>query len=320
MKRFTCWVTSSPFLATKVLRQLAEDYQSEFPHAVQIIKESCYVDECLTGADTLEEAKLVRQELNEVMRKGPLTMRIWRSNSSELLSTILEELKESGDLITAAGPEECFKTLGVHWDTGSDSLHISTPTIDVTKTPTMRQIASVVAKVFDMLGWFAPAIVPAKILLHDIWKLKLADDQLPDQLIRRWQTWTKDLSVFTSNPISRCLGLGHGPAYGCQLHGSSDTSTSALSEVVYLRSLHADTSVSIDIILSKCRVAPPEKRTIPRMELEGTLLLSKLFSAAAKDLNIPSHSVFAWTDSTIVLGWLQKPLHNLKTYVYYIGA
>ena len=51
------------------------------------------------------------------------------------------------------------------------------------------------------------------------------------------------------------------------------------------------------------------------MELEGALLLSKLLSAAAKDLNIPSHSVFAWTDSTIVLGWLQKPLHNLKTYV-----
>ena len=316
MKRLTFGVTSSPFLATKVLRQLAEDYQSEFPRAAQIIKESFYVDDCLTGADTLEEAKLVRQELNEVMRKGAMTLRKWRSNFSELLSTIPEELKESGDLIIAAGPEECFKTLGVHWDTGSDSLHISTPTIDVTKTPTKRQIASVVAKVFDILGWFAPAILPAKILLQDIWKLKLDwDDPLPDQLIRRWQTWTKDLSVITSHPISRCLGLGHGPVYGCQLHGFSDASTSALGGVVYLRSLHADTSVSIDIILSKCRVAPLEKRTIPRMELEGALLLSKLLSAAAKDLNIPSHSVFAWTDSAIVLGWLQKPLHNLKTYV-----
>ena len=40
----------------------------------------------------------MRQELNQVMRKG------WIFNSSELLLTIPEELKESGDLIIAAGP------------------------------------------------------------------------------------------------------------------------------------------------------------------------------------------------------------------------
>ena len=232
------------------------------------------------------------------------------------LSTIPEELKESGDLIIAAGPGECFKTLGVHRDTESDSLHISSPAIDNNKTPTKRQIASVVAKVFDILGWFAPAILPAKILLQDIWKLRLVwDDPLPNQLIQRLQTWMKYLSVITSHPIPRCLGLGHGPVFGRQLHGFSDASTLPQGGVVYLRSLHVDTSVSIDIMLSKCRVAPLEKRTIPRMELEGALLLSKLFSVAANDLNIPRHSVFAWTDSTIVLVWLQNPLHSLKNYV-----
>ena len=232
------------------------------------------------------------------------------------LSTIPEELKESGDLIIAAGPGECFKTLGVHRDTESDSLHISSPAIDDNKTPTKRQIASVVAKVFDILRWFAPAILPANILLQDIWKLRLVwDDPLPNQLIQRLQTWMKYLSVITSHPIPRCLGLGHGPVFGRQLHGFSDASTLAQGGVVYLRSLHVDTSVSIDIMLSKCRVAPLEKRTIPRMELEGALLLSKLFSVAANDLNIPRHSVFAWTDSTIVLVWLQNPLHSLKNYV-----
>ena len=109
----------------------------------------------------------MRQELNEIMSKGAMTLRKWRSNSSELLLTIPEELKESGDLIIAAGPGECFKTLGLHY-TGSDSLYISTPAIDNNKTPTKHQIASIVAKVFDILGWFAPAILPAKILLQDI--------------------------------------------------------------------------------------------------------------------------------------------------------
>ena len=75
-------------------------------------------------------------------------------------------------------------------------------------------MATVVAKVFDLLGWFARDILPAKILLKDIWKFKLAwDDLLPDQLIQRWQTRMKYLSV-----IKSCLGLGHGAVFGCQLH------------------------------------------------------------------------------------------------------
>ena len=133
----------------------------------------------------------------------------------QFFKTIFDHSRGCGDLIIAVGPGECFKTLGVHWDTGSDSLHISTPAIDNNKIPTKRQIASVVANIFDILGWFAPAILPAKIILQDIWKLKLAwDDPLPDQLIQRWQTWMKDLSVIISHPIPRCLGLGHGPVFG----------------------------------------------------------------------------------------------------------
>ena len=126
-------------------------------------------------------------------------------------------------MIIAAGPGECFKTLGVHWDTGSDSLHISTPAIDNNKTPTKCQIASIVAKVFDILGWFAPAILPAKILLQDIWKLKLAwDDPVNSEMadmderfishhisfyskVSGTRTWA---SIWTSAPwILRCLYL-----------------------------------------------------------------------------------------------------------------
>ena len=181
MKQLTFGVTSSPFLATKVLRQLAEDYRSDFPRAAQIIEESFYVDDCLTGATTLEEAKLMRQELNQVMRKGAMTLQKWRSNSSELLLMIPEKLKESGDLIIAADPGECFKTLGVHWDTESGSLHISTPAID--HLPSIR-LPTLLPRYLTYWDGLLPAICPAKILLQDIWKLRLAwDDPLPDQLI-----------------------------------------------------------------------------------------------------------------------------------------
>ena len=40
MKRLTFGVTSSPFLATRVLQQVAKDYHAEFPRAAKTIKES----------------------------------------------------------------------------------------------------------------------------------------------------------------------------------------------------------------------------------------------------------------------------------------
>ena len=74
-------MTCSPYLATQVLRQLASDYRQEFPIAAQIIENSFYVDDCLTGANTLEEALTVRENLNLVMKKGMMTLRKWRSSS-----------------------------------------------------------------------------------------------------------------------------------------------------------------------------------------------------------------------------------------------
>ena len=53
MTRVTFSVASSPFLATQVLHTLAEDYQEEHPRAAAIIQNTFYVDDCLTGTDSL---------------------------------------------------------------------------------------------------------------------------------------------------------------------------------------------------------------------------------------------------------------------------
>ena len=56
MKRLTFGIASSPFLATRVLHQMADDYQDKYPEAAAMVKQSFYVDDCLTGANTPEEA------------------------------------------------------------------------------------------------------------------------------------------------------------------------------------------------------------------------------------------------------------------------
>ena len=64
MKKLTFGVSSSSFLATKVLRQAAADHKEEFPKAAEVINNSFHIDDCLTGAATLEEAKEVQVKLS----------------------------------------------------------------------------------------------------------------------------------------------------------------------------------------------------------------------------------------------------------------
>ena len=63
----TFGITSSPFLASKALLQVAEDHKSEIPEPAQVFQQSFYVDDCLTGANSIPEAKQLRSDLNSLL-------------------------------------------------------------------------------------------------------------------------------------------------------------------------------------------------------------------------------------------------------------
>ena len=100
-----------------------------------------------------------------------------------------------------------------------------------------------------------------------------------------------------------------------QLHGFSDTSADAYSDVVYLWMQDTVGNVHVTLVTSKTRIAPIKQLSIPRLELCGAQLLVKLLSRTRATLNIPLESVVARTDSTIVLNWLDGNPRRFKTYV-----
>ena len=101
-----------------------------------------------------------------------------------------------------------------------------------------------------------------------------------------------------------------------QLHGFSDASQTAYGCVIYLRALHQDTSISVRIVTAKTKVASLAGATIPRLELCGALLLARLLSTVARDLNIPIKHFYAWCESLAVLGWIKSASSKMKTYVF----
>ncbi|XP_068142776.1 uncharacterized protein [Drosophila tropicalis] len=71
----------APFLAVRVLEQLATDHQQEFPNATKSLQEDFYVDDVLTGSNIEEELIQNQKELIQLISCANLELGKWVSNA-----------------------------------------------------------------------------------------------------------------------------------------------------------------------------------------------------------------------------------------------
>ncbi|XP_044749827.1 uncharacterized protein LOC123310425 [Coccinella septempunctata] len=152
-------ISSSPYLALKVLLQLAEDEGESFPLAAEQIRKASYVDDFVGGASTIEEARTLVKELIALMRRGGFELRKWSSNEPSLISDLpeshLSTQPRSFNEIHEATP---LKVLGLHWDPTSDHFYFESKFI-THKSCTKRILLSELAKTYDPLGFLTPCLV-----------------------------------------------------------------------------------------------------------------------------------------------------------------
>ena len=78
---------------------------------------------------------------------------------------------------------EC-KLLGLKWDKGDDTLHVSLPSLLATLTK--RGILANLAKIYDPLGLVSPAMLEGKQIYREGSEMKLSwDTQLPKRTAKR---------------------------------------------------------------------------------------------------------------------------------------
>jgi hypothetical protein len=170
------------------------------------IERSFYVDDCLKSINSEEAAIELTASLMEACYSGGFHMTTWSSNRRSVLMAIPEEERAKGlkglDLDSDKLPLE--RVLGVQWSVENDQFSFKITVKD--RPPTRRGILSIVSAVYDPLGFAAPFVLPAKIILQDLCHLKLDfDDEIPQKYKTRWENWLLSLPKLAEFSVERCL-------------------------------------------------------------------------------------------------------------------
>lgn len=308
----TFGVASAPHLAVNTLLQLADDEGKSFPLAAEAIRKNTYVDDILAGADTLQEATELRDQLFNLLKAGGFNLRQCASNSPELL----QDLPDCTiNLQLLGGDDATLKTLGVYWDSATDSIIYTVNPITTRERITMRTIASDIARIYDPLGLVNPVIAHAKIIQQELWRLKLDwDESVPEDIQTRWNDFIHQLPLLNQIRFNRRV-IGDNQER-IELHGFCDASERAYGACIYLRSVDQAGDSSVQLLCAKSRITPLKgSYTIPRLELCAAELLIKLYTTIINSLHLQLDQLVFWSDSTVTLHWIKTSPHRLQRFV-----
>ncbi|XP_011859684.1 PREDICTED: uncharacterized protein LOC105557125 [Vollenhovia emeryi] len=211
--------------------------------------------------------------MDDALQCGGFTLRKWAANNIALLSDI-----PTIDLAIDFSKEDSaiLKVLGITWLPKEDSFSFQVGEIPKTRS-TKRTILSLIARLFDPLGWASPVVIQAKMLMQDLWLAKVDwDDQVPQTIQENWEHYCRELPSLSKLRIPRWI---------------------------------------VSLIAAKSKVAPLKTVAIPRLELNGIVLLVRLLEYVKETFEYDSIPVHGWTNSTVALAWLTQHPSRWKPYV-----
>ena len=204
-----------------------------------------------------------------------------------------DRAKEVKDLDLSHDVLPVERALGVHWNVERDEFVFKIQVKD--KPLTRRGLLSIVSSIYDPLGFTAPFVLSAKIVLQDLCRRKMNwDDAIPSDCLPSVQRWLEELPALEQFSVRRCYKPEKfGEIASIQIHHFSDASELAYGTVSYLRLTSEDGRVCCSFLLSKLRLAPLKALSIPRLELNAATLavkLDRMFCRVTVRVRVSNHS------------------------------
>ena len=296
----------SPFLLMATIKH----HLTTMPpsHTADEIEENLYMDDLISGCDSEKEGKQMFSEAQEIMGNAGMKLAKWGSNSEELCQKF-----ENKTFVT-----DTLKVLGMQWQPDEDVFSFEGCAVPPDLCLTKRLVLSMIARLFDPLGFLNPFVIRAKCLFQVLWREEVDWDQtIEGELKDLFLSWLMDLSILKAWKIPRRYFSGLWTDNPCiVLHGFGDASQKAYGACVYVLIKRPDGQIDSSLVMSRARVAPIKEVTLPRLELLAALLCARLVTYVKQSLKLsPLQEVHCWTDSTVTLAWLQKEPEKWKTFV-----
>lgn len=292
---------SSPFLLNATVRSHLELFEAS--EAVQELKENLYVDDWLSGANTEAEAKELAEEAQQVMSQAGMELSKWESNKSRVVGK--------------SEPLDFVKVLGLCWDPSNDCFMFVGLDVDISWRLTKRVILSLIARLFDPLGLLNPFTIGLKCAFQDLWRAGVEwDAEVPTSTAVQVQEWIDGLAELRNWKVPRCyFPRCWRDETALELHAFGDASEKAYGACVYLVD-KSTLEVSSTLVVSRTKVAPLKRVSLPRLELLAGLVAAELVVLVREALHLPDDTVYTcWTDSMVALGWIRGLPSRWKQFV-----
>lgn len=308
----------SPAVAIYCLRRAALEGEKDYgTDAKTFVMRHFYVDDALASFPSEEEAIDVLRRTREMLSGSNIKLHKIASNSSVVMEAfpLEDRSKEFKDLDLGVDPLPMQRSLGLIWNLEKDSF-----TFQVSKEEkpfTRRGILSTVNSLYDPLGFVAPITMQGKALVRELsseqgeW-----DTPLPEEKKAQWKQWKDSLMELEQLQILRpYIPVSLNSAQHRELCIFSDASILAISAVAYLRTLDMEGHTHVGFVMGKSKLAPRPAHTIPRLELCAAVLAVEMTDLILDEMNIEIHRVTFYTDSKVVLGYINNTSRRFYVYV-----
>ena len=316
-------------IAITALNKTSEMSRSEFPEAVDIIRNNTYMDNIIDSFDDITHANKVAVQIDSIIKKGIFVVKKWTISAKDTFPNEKEPIK---------GFSEASRqhVLGLIWDRSIDVLRYSVklnfsakrrglftgPDVECNKVLqslphklTKRIALSKIDSMYDPLGLITPFIIKAKMLLKNLWKRGFGWDEDIDGPERELLI-TILVSMFRLENIYFNRSVKPENAIGNHvLVTFSDASNEAFGACPYFQwEVEGGLYESI-LVASKSRVSPLKSLSIVRLELCAAVLGVRLANLIKEEVRFEISKEIFIVDSQVVRSRIKRHSCGFKTFV-----
>ena len=172
---------------------------------------------------------------------------------------------------------------------------------------------------YDPLGFVLPYVMEARMFFQSFWRRKLPwKASIPEEIKSSWKQWRQQLKNLGTVKIDRCIQEPHREHEVVErhLHIFGDASEVGYGCVAYSAITYENGDKRRTLIMAKGRVAPLRYISIPKLELMATVLAVVIYLLILKAYPDFFDKATLWTDSKVVLAWINA---NLRCLIVFVG-